>query len=1009
MMQNHISSQCLKKNFNIILFTICLLSSTQLFAQQIINKSSKAFNNAKLLYDNNILQSARNSFETYINEYSNEARIADAKYYIASIAVKLNHDDGEALMQSFVNDYTFNPNAKNAYLDLGRHFYKNKKYKKSKDYYGIAEANDAELIAEDLFNYGYCQFNLKAFDESMKIFQKIEVSSNFFKDAAYFIGYMAFESQDLILAKSSLEQAFESQLYGLEAIKIYSYILYNANNYQVLIDLIEEQLPNTKDAELLKTKADAHFEIKQFEEAAYTYTKLFGWHAKYRTHQSYYRAGVSYLNVSDLDNSIDNLKRAALSKDSLGAYASYQLGILYANDDNLLFASSSFANAAKFETSLKEEAEFLRAKIEFDLKNYDQAITYLQVYQKDYPNSSRHDLANELLSEAYLNTKNYDRAISYIESLQRLSPKTKEAYQRVAYLKGMDLYNAGRYIQAIEYFKKSLTYTTDKSLETESYYYIGESYSQMKQFKDAQFYYEQAIDAEMNPVSLQSKYSLAYTHFNLQSYQEALRNFQAFENENSNVLNIKYNQDALLRMGDCAYVMKDYDQSIEYYNNALSFGSKQQAYIHFQKGLVYRYATNIEEAKLSFNVVLNEYANSDLADDALFQISQIEFESGNYELTIEYSQKLIKGYPESKYLPYALLNEAVAQNNIGNPAVSISNYKSIIDRFPRHTTANSALLGLQEFSGAGKFNDFEAYLTRYKSANPNSEALENIDFETAKALFYNQNYDRAINDFSIFRSTYPESALINDATYFLADSWFRKNNQDKSLEYYYLISDKHDYSKYRRIQQRIANLEQLQNDYETSNKYFYRLKASKGNFKDLNNSNFGLMSNYFVLAQFDSAIIYGNYVLDGERISNEMMVRTYLYLGKANYLNKKIDLAVDWFVLLLNDSPDERGAEAKFYISKILFEKGEYNNSLQSLFTLKDEYRMFDFWVGQAFLLMADNYLALDEVFQAKATLNSVIENVKIETIKKEAELKLAIIENNELIKQTDTLSIDDN
>jgi TolA-binding protein len=37
----------------------------------------------------------------------------------------------------------------------------------------------------------------------------------------------------------------------------------------------------------------------------------------------------------------------------------------------------------------------------------------------------------------------------------------------------------------------------------------------------------------------------------------------------------------------------------------------------------------------------------------------------------------------------------------------------------------------------------------------------------------------------------------------------------------------------------------------------------------------------------------------------------------------------------------------------------------------------YDYWVAKTFILLADNYVKLKDNFQAKATLQSIIENYK--------------------------------
>ena len=73
----------------------------------------------------------------------------------------------------------------------------------------------------------------------------------------------------------------------------------------------------------------------------------------------------------------------------------------------------------------------------------------------------------------------------------------------------------------------------------------------------------------------------------------------------------------------------------------------------------------------------------------------------------------------------------------------------------------------------------------------------------------------------------------------------------------------------------------------------------------------------------------------------------------------------------------ERAAESKYMVAKLLFEKQEYKASLDTCFQLKGRFDSYDYWVVKAFILIAEDYNAMDNSFQAKATLESIIENYK--------------------------------
>jgi TolA-binding protein len=116
----------------------------------------------------------------------------------------------------------------------------------------------------------------------------------------------------------------------------------------------------------------------------------------------------------------------------------------------------------------------------------------------------------------------------------------------------------------------------------------------------------------------------------------------------------------------------------------------------------------------------------------------------------------------------------------------------------------------------------------------------------------------------------------------------------------------------------------------------------------------------------------------------------------------------------VNAAQDEFGAEAKYLLARISFQNKEYKQTYETIISLTQDFSAYDEWVGKAFLLLADNFLAQDNIFHAKATLQSLIdEDFPLQYIKDEAKAKIAEIEKIELEKkkkvEADTLDTDQN
>jgi TolA-binding protein len=112
------------------------------------------------------------------------------------------------------------------------------------------------------------------------------------------------------------------------------------------------------------------------------------------------------------------------------------------------------------------------------------------------------------------------------------------------------------------------------------------------------------------------------------------------------------------------------------------------------------------------------------------------------------------------------------------------------------------------------------------------------------------------------------------------------------------------------------------------------------------------------------------------------------------------ETAKDEFLNTLNTAQDEYGAEAKYRLAEIFYQQKEYKQMYETLVSLKIDFASYDNWVGKAFLLLSDYFIAVNDPFNAKATLQSLIDDFPLEPVKEEARRKLKEIDDAEIQKK---------
>jgi TolA-binding protein len=317
-----------------------------------------------------------------------------------------------------------------------------------------------------------------------------------------------------------------------------------------------------------------------------------------------------------------------------------------------------------------------------------------------------------------------------------------------------------------------------------------------------------------------------------------------------------------------------------------------------------------------------------------------------------------------------------------------------LDQYPTSKVANSALLGLQEaLASARRSDEFSTYLEKYRRANPQDNSTESIEFEAAKSLYLNEKYPQAITAFENYVRTYPQSAQNYDARYYIADAYYKFGDRPNAVRnFQQVIADGRSQYLLRSVS-RMADLELNAKKYASAAGYYRRLLTGSQSKKDQTAALAGLMESYYQQPNYDSARYFASQVAATGGSSPSLVNKALLYKGKSYYLQNNYEKALEELLSAANSAQDEYGAEAQYLVGESLYKQKKYKESLEMCFALNDKFGAFEKWRGRAFLLVADNYMALEEPFQAKATLQSVIENSDDKEIVEQAKAKLKTIQ----------------
>ena len=120
---------------------------------------------------------------------------------------------------------------------------------------------------------------------------------------------------------------------------------------------------------------------------------------------------------------------------------------------------------------------------------------------------------------------------------------------------------------------------------------------------------------------------------------------------------------------------------------------------------------------------------------------------------------------------------------------------------------------------------------------------------------------------------------------------------------------------------------------------------------------------------------YANLLKAYEKASQEEIGLAHLYAAKAYTATNKLTEATKELNLAALKSKTETGAEARYLVAEQQLKAKQYDKAIASAFDIANNFSSYDYWVGKGFILMSDAYVGKGDKFQAKATLESIIDN----------------------------------
>ena len=181
-----------------------------------------------------------------------------------------------------------------------------------------------------------------------------------------------------------------------------------------------------------------------------------------------------------------------------------------------------------FDKKIKEESLYNFAKLTYETAYapFGEAIAAFQEYIDLYPGSKRIQEVYDYLVGTFMQIKNYKAALAALDKISNKDSRLEEAYQKVAFFRGLELFSNLEFEASVSMFDKSLKYEKyNMQIRARATYWHGEANYRLGHYDLAKDDYILFMGLPgstlLNEYNL-VRYNLGYTFFNLKDYTNAL-------------------------------------------------------------------------------------------------------------------------------------------------------------------------------------------------------------------------------------------------------------------------------------------------------------------------------------------------------------------------------------------------------------------------------------------------------------------------------------------------------
>jgi TolA-binding protein len=332
--------------------------------------------------------------------------------------------------------------------------------------------------------------------------------------------------------------------------------------------------------------------------------------------------------------------------------------------------------------------------------------------------------------------------------------------------------------------------------------------------------------------------------------------------------------------------------------------------------------------------------------------------------------------------------------NNSNSDQALTKFKKVAADYPGTPEAIQAVSTAKLiYIDLGRVNDYASWVKTLGYVEVSNADLDNATYESAEKQYLDNNIDKAIKQFNDYLSQFANGLHALQAHFYVAQLYYKQGLKDNAAPHYKYIVETSQSEFTEEALSRLSQHYLEAKNWNSAIPLLKRLEVEASLPQNVVFAQSNLMKAQYQLNNYTDAVSYAEKVLSNSKIDNKIKSDDHIIIARSAIKLGDEEKAKTAFNEVEKVATGEAAAEALYYNAYFKNKEGKYEASNTSVQKLAKDFSGYKYFSAKGLVLMAKNFNALKDAFQATYILESVIQNFpEFDDVVSEAKAELSKI-----------------